>query len=134
MRSAESLQPLGARLSRGSVITTGGEQTLAAGETAVENPVLEMETAGIAQACLGEGVPVLAFRAVSDSLDQPLPFDLEALLDKDQCLKAGRILAGLVRDPSLLGRLIRFRKNAGRAAENCAAALHAALEEHLSSL
>jgi adenosylhomocysteine nucleosidase len=132
--AARSLHHRGARFLPGIALTTSGAQTVNLTGLALDHPVLEMETAGIAQACLSQGVPVLAFRAVSDSLDQPLPFDLEALLDKDQNLKAGRILAGLVRDPSLLGRLIRLRKNAGRAAENCAAALHAALEKHLSSL
>jgi adenosylhomocysteine nucleosidase len=132
--AALALHHRGARFLPGIALTTSGAQAVNLTGFALDHPVLEMETAGIAQACFSQGVPVLAFRAVSDSVDQPLPFDLGACLDTDQNLKIGRILSRLVRDPSLFTRLNRFRRNAGRAAENCAAAMYAALETHLPSL
>jgi adenosylhomocysteine nucleosidase len=130
--AAHALRPLGARFLHGIVLTTPGVQTVDLAGLSLEHPVLEMETAGIAQACSTWGVPVLALRGVSDSVDQPLPFDLEAYLDRDQNLKVGRLLVGLVRDPSLFSRLNRLRRNAARAAENCTVAMLAALEKHLS--
>ena len=132
--AVQALRPLGARFLPGIALTTPGVQTVDLVDLSLEHPVLEMETAGIAQACSSQSVPVLALRGVSDSVDQPLPFDLEACLDKDQNLRVGRLLAGLVRDPSLFMRLNRLRKNAARAAENCVVAMLAALETHLPSL
>ena len=132
--ASRALRPLGARFFPGVALTTPGVQTVNLAGLSLEHPVLEMETAGIVQACSSQGVPVLAFRGVSDSLDQPLPLDLEAFLDTDQKLRVGRILAGLVRDPSLFTRLNLLRRNTARAAENCAVAMCAALETHLSSL
>lgn len=131
--AAQALLPRGARFFPGNALTTSGAQAIDLTELALEHPVLEMETAGIAHASAGRGVPLLAFRAVSDSVDEPLPFDLEAYLDKDQNLKVGRIIAGVMLHPSLFARLNRLRKNAGRAAENLAVAMCAALEKHLSS-
>jgi len=132
--AAQALLVRGARFLPGIALTTQGLQTVDLAGLSLEHPVLEMETAGIAQACSSLGVPVLAMRGVSDSVDQPLPFDLEAYLDKDQNLKVGRLLAGLVRDPSLFARLNLLRRNAARAAENCIVAMLAALEKHLLSL
>ena len=132
--SAQALHTRGARFFSGIALTTPGVQTVNLAGLSVEHPVLEMETAGIAQACSSQDIPVLAFRGVSDSVDQPLPFDLEEYLDRNQNLRAGRLLAGLVRDPSLFSRLNRLRRNAARAAENCVAAMCAALDTHLHSL
>jgi adenosylhomocysteine nucleosidase len=132
--AAQALRPLGARFLQGIALTTPGVQPVDLTGLSLEHLVLEMETAGVAQACSRQGVPVLALRGVSDSVDQPLPFDLEAYLDGNQNLRVGRLLAGLVRDPTLFTRLNRLRRNAARAAENCALAMCAALEKHLPSL
>jgi adenosylhomocysteine nucleosidase len=126
-----ALLPRGARFFSGIALTMSGIQAPDLSGLPLEHLVLEMETAGIAQAASGRGVPVLALRAVSDSVDQPLPFDLEIYLDKEQKPRVGRIIAGVVRHPSLLARLNRLRRNAGLAAENSAVALIAALEKHL---
>ena len=132
--AAGALHARGARFLPGIALTTPGLQAVNLAGLSLAHPVLEMETAGIAQACSSQGVPVLAFRGVSDSVDQPLPLDLEAYLDRDQNLKVGRLLAGVIRDPSLFNRLNRLRKNAARAAENCVVAMRAALETYLPSL
>jgi nucleoside phosphorylase len=71
----------GASLFRGNVITTRGEQSLAAVGTKIDAPVLEMETAGIADVCAEAGIPLLSLRAISDSVREPLPFNLADYLD-----------------------------------------------------
>jgi nucleoside phosphorylase len=129
--AAESLQPLGARLSWGSIITTWGEQTFASEGAAIENPVLEMETAGIADACAEAGVPLLALRAISDSVEEPLPFNLSDYLDERQRLLVGRLVAAVLKRPSLLPALLRLGRNASRAAENAAVAVLAAVQEQI---
>jgi adenosylhomocysteine nucleosidase len=132
--AVHALRPFGARFLPGTALTTPGLQTVDLAGLSFEHPVLEMETAAIAQACSTQGVPVLALRGVSDSVDHPLPFDLEEYLDREQNVRVGRLLAGLVRDPSLFTRLNLLRRNAARAAENCAVAMSAALEKHLPSV
>lgn len=132
--AVHALRSRGARFFPGIALTTSGVQAVDLTGLALEHPVLEMETAGIAQACVGRGVPVLALRAVSDSVDEPLPFDLEEYLDKNRNPKVGRIIARVIRHPSLFSRLNRLRRNAGRAAENLAVAMLAALEKHLPIL
>ena len=128
---AESLRPTGARLSWGSVITTDGEQSLEADGSAMENPVLEMETAAVAEACAEARIPLLSLRAISDSVDQPLPFNLADYLDDRHQLLIGRLMGAVIRRPSMLPALLRLGRNAGRAAENAAAATIAALREQL---
>jgi len=128
--AAEPLGLVGARLSWGSVLTTWGDQALSA-SAAVENPVLEMESAGIADACAEAGVPLYAFRAISDSVDEPLPFSLSDYLDERQQLMVGRLAAAVIRRPHLLPALLRLARNAGRAADNAALAALAAVQEML---
>jgi nucleoside phosphorylase len=128
--AAASLLPVEARLSWGSVVTTGGDQELSA-DPAMENPVLEMESAGIADACAEAGVPLYGFRAISDSVDEPLPFSLSDYLDERQQLMVGRLSAAVIRRPRLLPALLRLRRNAGRAADNAAAVALAAVQEML---
>ena len=129
--AANALRPSGGRLSWGTVLTTWGEQTFAADGAAMENPVLEMETAGIADACAEAGVPLLSLRAISDSVDQPLPFSLSDYLDDRQQLLVGRLVAAVIRRPSLLPAFLRLGRNAQRAAANAATVALAVAREQL---
>jgi nucleoside phosphorylase len=129
--AAEPLRPFGAKLSWGSMVTTPGDQALSADNAVMENPVLEMESAGIADACAEAGVPLYAFRAISDSIEEPLPFSLSDYLDDRQQLMAGRLAAAVIRRPRLLPALLRLGRNARRAADNAAAVALAAVQELL---
>jgi nucleoside phosphorylase len=116
----------GAQVLRGVMVTTRAEQII--DWTRSENPVLEMETSAIAEVCAKAGIPLAALRSVSDSRDDPLPFDLPYFVDDQHQVITRRFLAAILRRPSLLTALLRLRGNAVRAAEAAAAAVVAAVE------
>jgi len=127
-RAAEQvLLSRGARLFDGVALTTRGEQVLREETIGLENPVLEMETAGIASAAAQAGVPLLALRGISDNPQEPLPLDPGTVLDEEYRLKIGKLIGILLRRPYLLPQLGRFRRNTTLAAENTACAVLAVI-------
>jgi len=116
----------GARVFHGVMVTTRTEQII--DWTRSEHPVLEMETSAIAEVCAKAGIPLVALRSVSDSRDDPLPFDLPHFVDDRHQVMTRRFLAAILRRPSLLTALLRLRGNAVRAAKAAAAAVVAAVE------
>ena len=130
----KALLPTGARVSHGSVITTWGEQPSASHGMRgmrMEAPVLEMETAGIAEVCAEKGIPLISLRAISDSVREPLPFALPDFLDDRQHLMIGKLGVAVLGRPTLLPALLRLSTNARRAADNAAAAALAAIMEQM---
>jgi hypothetical protein len=116
----------GARVLQSVMVTTRAEQII--DWTRSEQPVLEMETSAIAEVCAKAGIPLVALRSVSDSRDDPLPFDLARFFDDQHQVMTRRFLAAILRRPSFLTALLRLRGNAVRAAETAAAAVVAAVE------
>jgi adenosylhomocysteine nucleosidase len=93
-----------------------------------------METAGIAEAAAEHAVPLLALRSISDTVDEPLPFAIAVSLDELDRLRIGRIIAGIIRHPSLIPRFVRLQRNMACATRNLAVALFAAVEAQISEL
>ena len=116
----------GTRVFHGVMVTTRTEQII--DWTRSEHPVLEMETSAMAEVCAKAGIPLVALRSVSDSRDDPLPFDLTYFVDDQHQVMTRRFLAAILRRPSLLTALLRLRGNAVRAAKAAAAAVVAAVE------
>jgi adenosylhomocysteine nucleosidase len=125
---SEALQPHRARLFSGFIFTTPGSQELPALPALVANPLLDMETAGVAQVAAEHSVPLLGLRAVSDSVDQPLPFDPAKFYDEQQNLRVGRLVAAMIRRPHMLAQSMVFSQNVKLASENLAVALFEALK------
>jgi adenosylhomocysteine nucleosidase len=125
--AARALQQRGARLFFGTAITTRGSQAVPLQLERMANPVLEMETAGIARVAVEQGIPLLALRAVSDGPQAPIPFDLEAVTDEDSNLLIGKLIKMALRHPRIILQSIRLSQNVERAAKNAAIALVAAL-------
>jgi len=88
---------------------------------------MEMETHGIARVAARHGIPLLAIRAVSDSLDESLPFSLEDFTDPAFNLRVAAFIAHTIRHPRILPRLMRLKRNTRAAAESAAVAVLAAL-------
>ncbi|HET6485239.1 MAG TPA: hypothetical protein VFH83_02395, partial [Spirochaetia bacterium] len=65
--------------------------------------------------------------SLSDSVEEPIPFDLADFTDSRYNLRLGRILAHAVRHPSLFPGLARLQRNTARAAEVAAAVVFALL-------
>ncbi len=122
-----ALQPSGARLVWGSALTTRDSQVIKMDLPEMENPVLEMETAAIAQAAAQQDVPLLALRAISDNPAAPLPINPDAVMDENYRLRIGKMIRILILHPKILLRVGRMQRNSALAAENAALAVRAAL-------
>jgi adenosylhomocysteine nucleosidase len=123
-----ALLPRRAHFYTGTILTTRGSQVVPSLPAQVVYPVLDMETAGIAQVAAEYGLPLLGLRAISDSVDQPLPFNLDEMLDEQQNLHIGRIVGTIIRHPHMLAQSLRLSQNVNRASQNLAAALFEALK------
>ena len=124
---AQALARRGARLWAGTAVTTAGSQVAAGQLGGMEHPILEMETAGIAQVAAEKGIPLRSLRAISDGPRAPIPFDLGEMMDEDANLQAGRLLKAVIRNPRIVLQSGRLVRNSRIAADNAAMALVAAL-------
>ena len=120
---AQALELRGARFYLGTAITTPGSQMILSGAATIEHPVLEMETAGIAQVLEEQGIPFLSIRAISDCPREPIPFDLNGTTDEDGNLRLGQMLLMVMRQPKILFQSGRLLRNVRRAADTAAIAL-----------
>jgi nucleoside phosphorylase len=121
------LERRGARLVSGTVVTTRLSNASGILPDELPNPVLDMETAGIAQAALDHGTPILALRAVSDGPGEPLSFDLEAMTDEDFNLSIPKAARMVILRPRLVLASIRIIRNVKKASDNAAVALAAVM-------
>jgi len=124
----------GAQLFEGTAVTTAGSQLVQGRPVGMTHPVLEMETAGIAQVATQNDIPLLSIRAISDGPRAPIPINLDEMLDKDANLKVGRLLKAVIRHPGILVQSRQLMVNTQRAADNAAMALVAALDGLASSV
>lgn len=113
----------------GTAITTAGSQASSTQLSGILHPVLEMETAGIAQAAALRGIPLLSLRAISDGPRAPIPLDLTTVMDEDANLMASRLLMAVIRNPRILLQSGKLLRNTAIAVENAALALSAALSQ-----
>jgi adenosylhomocysteine nucleosidase len=127
--AAEVLVTRDRQLFIGTAVTTGGSQVMKSQLGEMRHPILEMETAGIAQVAAEKGIPLLSLRAISDGPHAPIPFDLGEIMDEDANLQAGRLLKTIVRNPRIILQSMRMTQNIRIATNNAAAALVAALRQ-----
>jgi adenosylhomocysteine nucleosidase len=125
----KALQPGGAGLYPGTAVTTHGAQPVQQSPEQMENPILEMETAGIMSVAEVKCIPVLSLRAISDGPRAPIPFNLEQMMDEQDNLRTGAIIQTILGHPRILPQLMRMGRNARLAADNAALALFAALSQ-----
>jgi adenosylhomocysteine nucleosidase len=127
--ATQVLRPYGARLVPGTAITTHGSQVVLQGLEEMPNPILEMETAGIAQVSAEAGIPLVSIRSISDGPQSPLPFNLETILDENNNLRIGRMLMMVLRYPQIILQSRQMMQNSRKAAKHAASALFAALNQ-----
>ena len=118
-----------ARLYAGTAITTQGSQFVEYRPGEMTHPVLEMETAGIAQVAVEKRIPLLSLRAISDGPNAPLPFNLGEMMDEDANLHVGKILKFVVCHPGIVLQSRQLIQNTSIATNNAAIALVAALSQ-----
>ncbi|MCL2761334.1 MAG: hypothetical protein FWD70_06790 [Desulfuromonadales bacterium] len=80
------------------------------------NPVLEMETAAVAEVCEKFNVPLMAIRSVSDQATEEIDFKISDITDENYKIKISKVILALIRKPPLLMQFIRLAKNSKKAA------------------
>ena len=81
-----------------------------------------METAVVAQLCNVVGVPFGCLRVISDDVDTPLSESLLAVLS-DGRVRPGRLMAAILRRPTLVPELMRLGSHTRMAARRLAVGL-----------
>lgn len=89
----------------------------------VVNPVLEMETAAVAQAAREGNVPLIAIRAISDDADEELGFSIEEFTDRKMNISLGKVLLTVSKRPWIVPQLLRLARNSRFAGKSLATAL-----------
>jgi len=120
------------QIRRGTFVTAAGIKSklemaklLPAGAT---NPVLEMETAAVAQAAYEGNVPLIAIRAISDGAEEELKFAIEEFTDRELNFRVGKVLLTVAKKPWIVPQLLRLARNSRTAGENLASVLMTLLE------
>lgn len=87
-------------------------------------PVVEMESAAIAIVAAENGIPLLAIRAVTDSVAEELDFSLDEFCDQDmRRILPHKVLLTVLRKPRIIPQLLRLSRSSRIAADSITAAL-----------
>jgi adenosylhomocysteine nucleosidase len=84
--------------------------------------VVDMESAAVAEVCARAGIPFLAVRAVSDTVETRLSSELVNLLSGGR-VSSWKAAAAILRRPRLLGEFLRLARDTRRASQNLATVL-----------
>lgn len=90
---------------------------------AVTSPVLDMETASVADIAARHDIPLLALRAITDDAGEEFGFSLDEFTDTELNIKPHRVVTTLLRKPWILPQLIRLARSSKRAGELLASAV-----------
>jgi adenosylhomocysteine nucleosidase len=130
----EILRQARASLTPGTAITTRTTQLDLDELTYLKNPILEMETYGIAQVAEGHAIPLLSVRSISDGPQQPIPFNLENIYGEKDDLRLSSLFHLILNQPQILSKIVYLIRNSRLAANNAARAVHAILDEPSSMI
>ena len=125
----EVLQQARTSLIPGTAITTRTSQLDLDELTYLKNPILEMETFGIAQVAEGHAIPLLSVRSISDSPQQPIPFNLENIYGEKDDLRLSSLFHLILKQPQILLKLSYVIRNSRIAANHAARVVQAILNE-----
>jgi len=117
---------------RGEIITSTRilrKEKLAQGLPAgIATPVLDMETAAVAEACHRHGIPLVALRAISDDATEELAFSLDEFTDGEMAIRPLKVLATIARKPWLIPQLLGLARNSRAAGKRLAGGVAATVE------
>jgi len=84
---------------------------------------VEMESSTLRSLARERGIPSATIRVISDTADEALPLDFNALLTAESRLHFGKLAWAVARSPASIPRLLAFQRNVAKAAEALAQVL-----------
>jgi nucleoside phosphorylase len=103
------------------IATTVAEKKKLHAETRAD--VVEMESAAIHAVCRERGLPCSTVRVISDTAEENLPLDFNALANADKSLNFGKLFFAIAKSPGKIGALMELQKKTSFAAKKLAAVL-----------
>jgi nucleoside phosphorylase len=107
------------------IATTTAEKKKLCTETGAD--AVEMESAAIHAVCAKRGIPCATIRVISDTANEDLPLDFNALAKPDKNLDYGKLLLAVAKSPGKIRALMKLQKQTQFAAERLAEVLAAIL-------
>lgn len=81
---------------------------------------VEMESFEVLSAAAESGIPTIAIRAISDTVDEDLPLDMNRIFSDEGQVSLPRVIGEVVRHPGSVPSLMRLGQNSKAAAESLA--------------
>lgn len=103
------------------IATTVAEKQALRAETGAD--VVEMESAAIQAVCAERGISCATVRVISDTANEDLPLDFNALGKPDKSLDFGKLAWAIAKSPGKIGALMELQKKTSFAARQLAAVL-----------
>jgi adenosylhomocysteine nucleosidase len=103
------------------IATTAAEKKKMREETGAD--AVEMESEAIHAICRERGISCATVRVISDTANEDLPLDFNALAKPDMSLDYGRLVWTVVKSPGKISALLRLQKRCQFAAEQLAGVL-----------